>query len=173
MSITHSLMMSFLLIISIVSVESSLQNINAKCAQGLCDTTGGTCIDGMCICLKGYTTYLSSRNHTLCNYAQKSSITAGLLELFFGNGTGHFYAGRSINGLVKLCSSLFFCFSCCCSIFLIRKLEEDVRTAGHPHISFLFIFALTIGTSLVFWQVVDSILFLFGIYYDGNNTPLY
>lgn len=152
---------------------SSKDNNNDKCVLGICDTKGGKCTNGICICIKGFTTYLSSKNHTLCNYEQKNSVIAGLLELFLGSGFGHFYSGRRINGVVKLSFTILFCYSCCCSLYLIRKLKEDPRTSGHPHISFLFIFALTVGISLIFWQLVDSILFILGLYYDGNNMPLY
>jgi hypothetical protein len=154
-------------------VFSNNSSNNDKCVLGICDIKGGKCINGICNCIKGFSTYLTSKNHLLCNYEQKNSVAAGLLELFLGSGTGHFYSGRRINGVVKLSFSVFFYFSCCCSLYLIRKLKEDPRTSGHPHISFLFLFAMIVGITIFFWQIVDSILFIFGLYYDGNNMPLY
>ena len=163
---------SFLIFSIIITKVFALDN-NNKCVQGLCDPNGGVCLNSSCVCIKGYISYLTTINHSLCNYKQISSLTSGLLELFFGSGMGHFYAGRSINGLLKLSFTIFFCFSCCCSLHLIKRLEEDPRTSGHPHISFLFIFAVTIGIMIFFWQILDFFMFIFGIYHDGNNMPLY
>ena len=162
-------MKQFLLLIILLIVQVFS---NQDLCLYLCDRTGGSCTDNICLCNPGYITFLSYKSRMYCNYEQKSRMKAGFLELILGNGIGHFYSGRSLNGLFKLSLTIFICFSCYISLFLIKKLEEDPRTAGHPHLSLLFIVTVSLVVIIVLWQILDGFLFFFGFYKDGNNLDL-
>ena len=56
-----------------------------------------------CVCDKDYTTFEAPEN-LQCNYHQKSTLTAFLLELFLGkiSGAGYWYLGRYVLAIVQL-----------------------------------------------------------------------
>jgi len=150
------------------------ENVNIFCGNSICHPIGGRCINQtVCVCKDGYTTIDYSGNHIYCNYKQASRIKAFLIEIFFGFGLGHFYAGRSGTGLFKLfCYSIFW-MSCCTSLYLIKKIREEPQAEDHPYVSLLFILSVIFKAGLVLWQIIDSVLFLLNYYRDGKGFQLY
>jgi hypothetical protein len=154
--------------------EDQTQNLT-KCTLKICDSIGGECIDDqICKCNEGFTTYLRNNSMKLCNYQKKNSVIAAFLELFLGFGLGHLYSGRKIIGIFKLFLSCMLCCIGCCAIGIGMKLDSEIRS-DQPNtvVVFLYFIFVCILYVLVFWQILDFILFIFKIYSDGNEIPLY
>ena len=146
----------------------------------LCSITGGDCVNGQCICKKGYITYhnkrddysfnLKSPEAVECCYESKSKLTVVLIEFLIGFGFGHLYAGRHTNCSIKMAVMTILAIT---SIFIIRKLYKDRKKDKHVIFNVLSIVTLfvCIATYLV-WQILDSILFIFDIFTDGSNQKL-
>jgi hypothetical protein len=145
------------------------------CNEKICDSVGGRCIDERtCACNENYTTFYIFENFKYCNYLKKSSLIAGFLELFLGLGVGHLYAGRKINGIIKM----IICTTCCCigCSFLaigMKLQQQNPNIASSPIIQFfLKTYAILINSVLV-WQFFDFLLFVSKFYTDGHNLSLY
>jgi hypothetical protein len=143
------------------------------CGNDMCHPVGGKCVDNKCICQGGYISANLSTFHTSCNYKQKSKLKAGLIEMFLGCGIGHFYAGRSFFGTIKLVFYSLFCSCCCYSLYIIRKIRREEEAEDHPYASLLFFCSMAYLGLLVLWQILDGFLFWFGIYSDGKGVNMY
>ena len=153
--------------------KNPIQNLT-KCNLKVCDSIGGECIDKQtCKCKDRFTSLLRNGNIKLCNYEKKNSIVAAFLELFLGFGLGHIYSERKILGIFKFLLSSLLCCIGCCALAIGMKLDADQRQQRNSiTMVFLFIYAC-IFNFLVLWQIIDFIFFIFKIYTDGNNVPLY
>ena len=151
----------------------SLYNKTEKC-KDLCSKEGGECTTNYkCKCKEGFTTLFIEENIELCNYKRYNKLAAGIIELFFGFGFGHFYCKRYLNGFIQL----FFEFVsyCLMSCLYVYFLIYDNRFN-------LFFFPLThrflklycpLWIIIIFsWQIIDSLLFFGGFYPDGNDVDL-
>ena len=144
------------------------------CGDNICHPNGGKCFDQIqCICNEGYTTINFPTYHVNCNYKQVSRTKAFLIELFFGFGLGHFYTGRTGMGLFKLFCYSLFCSCCCGSLYMIKKIREEMEAEDHPYVSLLFVLSIVYKVILVLWQLIDSVLFLINYYPDGKGVQLY
>jgi TM2 domain-containing membrane protein YozV len=145
-----------------------------SCDNTICDEIGGICISSeICQCRDEYTTLILNNNYKLCNYERKRSINTAFLELLIGFGMGHFYCGRYIHGSIKLISFILLCCSCYCSIILAYKLTEENRQDFNNLVYYLLKIYSCVTNMLIFWQVIDFLLFICGVYLDGNNIALY
>jgi hypothetical protein len=172
----------FLLIILfrvIISQPNSSKIKEIICGTEICHPEGGYCNNEYkCICNPGYTTFspiiLPNAEHKVnCNYKQKSDLKAGLLEMIFGCGLGHFYAGRKINGSIKLFCVLILCTCCCVTLVMMKKISQESQAEYHTFTSLLFLLSIVYTICLILWQFIDGILFFFGVYNDGNGIELY
>ena len=128
-----------------------------------CPSTSGECIEEICLCAPGYTTYYSYETKeikTYCNYSYKYKEWAIWLEMCLPFGVGHFYAGRYIHSFFKF--SLFWFLS---SIKVLFK--KKVR--GYPDLNktskiLLWVFGIL--------YAVDYFGFTFDFYLDGNKLRL-
>lgn len=165
-----------ILIISICLSKNNTEEEQANifCGNSICHPIGGRCINQtICVCEVGYTTIDYSENHIYCNYKQSSRIKAFLIEIFFGFGLGHFYAGRTGTGVFKLLCYSVFCMCCFTSLYMIKKIREESQAEDHPYVSLLFILSVIFKAGLLIWQVIDSVLFLLNYYRDGKGFQLY
>jgi hypothetical protein len=158
----------FYLVLSLL-INSSYQD-DIFCGNSTCPINQGTCIKfnnvEECICDNSYTTYPHD-NHTRCNYARKSRLTAFLLETILTYGIGHFYAGNYYFAVPKF---FFWCFSYCLFIFLrmiIRNNEYNNNTSRWI-VASAYIFLIL----MVIWYVSDSVLYALGVYKDGHGIDL-
>jgi hypothetical protein len=160
---------NFIFIILILSINTS-----QYCDGSICDDTGGTCInDEICQCRDEFTTLPIGKNYKLCNYERKRSVSTAFLELLVGFGMGHFYCGRNINGSIKLILFMLLCCCCYCSILAAYKLTEENRQDLNTLVVYLLRIYSIVTNLLIIWQVIDFILFITGVYLDGNNISLY
>ena len=152
----------------------SLDNISQKC-QEFCSIEGGECLSHnlKCKCKEGYTTLYNEENFILCNYKRSNKFVAGLIELFFGFGFGHFYSKRYLYGSIQffvevisycLMICLFFCF-----IIYDRHFNHYFTSTY----LFVTIYCPLVVVSIFFWQLIDSVLFFRGFYQDGNGIDLF
>lgn len=87
------------------------------CTSSNCGPRNGFCIDlNTCQCQIGYANFETEESPAgqYCTYQQKSQLVAFLLEFFFPIGVGHLYAGRIVNGLIKMGFNVLLpCLLCC------------------------------------------------------------
>ena len=134
-----------------------------NCTKENCPSTSGECIEEICLCAPGYTTYYSYETKeikTYCNYSYKYKEWAIWLEMCLPFGVGHFYAGRYIHSFFKF--SLFWFLS---SIKVLFK--KKVR--GYPDLNktskiLLWVFGIL--------YAVDYFGFTFDFYLDCNKLRL-
>lgn len=168
------------------------------CNYSNCDENGGICDGDLCKCKENYTTStkgnvmhvykqntISDLNLKFCNYEMKRSVYAALIELFIGFGMGHFYTGRKLFGCLKLILYILLCCVSFCSLAIGIKIAEDHnlnlnnfnennnQTHNHPAVKFFLLMSVSICNFLFIWQLFDFCLFMFKVYKDGNNLPLY
>ena len=134
-------------------------------------------------CEYGFTTY-NPPDDTMCNYKQKSQLTALLLSLFLGQfGAGRFYVGDTVLGTIKLLLILMgCCLTCICSLCIApclgyegMKISTDINDHKEGGL-----FALCCGVipfvcsscALSIWWIVDIILFATNSIKDGNGVDL-
>ena len=91
--------------ILIVIVLQLIHNSKSfECSNITCPPEQGECIENICLCAPGYTTYYPKGiiiKDQLCNYAYKYKYYAIWFEMLFPFGLGHFYSCRYLNGLIK------------------------------------------------------------------------
>ena len=155
--------------------KNILNNLPEICFE-LCSQIGGICTENLkCICKKGYSTDFNQENIYLCNYKQYNKYITGLIELLFGFGFGHFYCKRYLYGYIQLSIEFIFCCLMACLISAFYKIDFILNNGNPSYYTNLisnFYFPLIV-LALVSWQIVDSILFFFSVYKDGNGINLY
>lgn len=145
------------------------------CGMEVCLSEGSYCgKENRCVCQEGYMTVENIHQKNLkCNYKLTSSIKAGTIELLFGCGFGHFYAGRTGIGLFKLFCVSLFCTCCLGSLYMMKKIREETEAQDHPYVSLIVLLSVIYKIIMVIWQITDGFLFFLKIYKDGNDMPLY
>lgn len=117
--------------------------------------------------MPGYANFNS--NNTYCTYTQKKQIVGFCLEFFLSMGIGHFYAQRTLAGILKLLVCLLYCiFQCIYTSEAKGQAFADLGTLGK--LSMISTFMLCCG--FMIWQLVDIIMFATNSYKDGQGVPL-
>ena len=119
----------YLLLQIIIIIIINCDNKFELCNINVCSPEGSYCLADGCQCKSCYISINSEIDHRKCNYHQYSSIKAGILELIFPIGMGHFYLRNVKNGVIKM-SAFYFML---CGIYaivaycfiLIRKCREQ------------------------------------------------
>ena len=133
------------------------------CNDETCPPEQGECIQNLCLCAPGYTTFYKDNiyeNKPFCNYSFKYKKWAIWLELIMPFGIGHFYCKRYLHGLMKF--TIFWFLSFVKVIF-----KKQVR--AYPEILKI--------SQLLLWlfgilYVADYLGFTVDFYLDGNNMKI-
>ena len=135
------------------------------CNQYTCPKGRGVCKeDNTCACLRGYSTIDSTKHGDFyCNYKKKSQVVAFLLEFIMSFGSGHFYVGNYIIGVLKMIFTAFTCLLFCQFHSLI-KITEVKRYIRKVELTCLCIWA---G-----WQVLDAVVLGLGLINDSNGIAM-
>ena len=170
-------MKNYNFIINVISIGILINFINCQnkdlkpiiCGIEKCDLKGGFCSKYLnCSCHNGYLTFFKI-NDFKCNYKMISKFKSGILELILGFGIGHFYSLRYNFAKFKLCLYLIFIFCCLLSYYYIKKIRKESDANEHPNISIGVLSTICLFILLIFWQLIDCILFWSGFYLDGNG----
>ena len=134
-----------------------------ECTNITCPTDQGQCIENICLCAPGYTTFYQKNEvnkEQLCNYPYKYKYYAIWFEMIFPFGIGHFYTCRYFHGLIKF--TIFWFLALINSIF-----KKKIR--GYSELRKISVLIL-----YIFWilYVADFFCFNFDYYLDGNKIPL-
>ena len=172
----------------VLIIFPNIINSQLVCGLEVCNPEGAVCnVNKKCKCSKGFITTIAQSNeekekispaqlqqtHLKCNYRQIMAFKAGLIELILGCGIGHFYAGRNINGVIKLLCVGLFCTCCIVSLVMIKKIREESEAEDHPYVTILVFSAAVYKVVIILWQILDAFMFFFNVYWDGKNYPLY
>jgi hypothetical protein len=152
------------------NLNSTLPNFTYICNDHSNCNYNGTCLNSShCLCNEYYLTLTNIPPFRIqCNYNQLSQSTAFLISFFLGpTGMDHIYIGKYYLGILKL----FIPFSLIITgnIFFIigqRKTADRMKIVGK-----LLEFSATI--IIIFWWLIDWILFLTNIHKDENDISLY
>lgn len=132
--------------------------------HGICQDDGNSCV-----CNDGYTssTSLSSGENLQCDYKQKDTLTAFLLELFLGEfGAGYFYLGLIPLAVGRLCLFVFG------SIPLIFIVCMGVLVDSEECV---FVVATCYGClwtcAITGWWFASMVMIAQGTILDGNGMP--
>ncbi len=145
-----------------------LRLLDVGCTPELCPPKQGYCRFDKCICLEGFITVDTPSDFKFCNYEQKQSIVALLLESFGLFGIGHIYAGRILYGIFKLVSfAILICFGSLCVINFF-KYQVDTQAAYYVKVA---IWICVVGTPFA-WHFIDLYRWANNQYLDGENQPM-
>ena len=150
----------FFLVIYLALIHNT---ISFQCSNITCPEDQGECIENICLCAPGYTTFYPKGEivkDQLCNYPYKYKYYAIWFEMLFPFGIGHFYACRYLHGIIKFV--LFWFLAFVKSIF-----KKKIR--GYPELLKISIILLWIFGIL---YCADFFFFTFDYYLDGNKIPL-
>ena len=147
-------------------LKPTILTTGGNCNDIICPPQQGYCRADKCICLKGFLTIKDEKK--FCNYKQKNTMTALLLETFGLIGFGHLYAGRFFNAFIKLI--IFYGIICFGFQFVIQLLKEnsDSDLANYIRIGI----SLTCFGIPIIWHFLDLYYWAFNKYLDGNGMPL-
>lgn len=159
---------------SITNINSLSENkrileVDYECNSRTCPSGQGICKGGTCVCLEGYITVYDNKNLGVsCNYQQKKTMWALLIESFGLVGFGHIYAGRIFAGIVKII--VFYVIICFGSQFVITFMKENSDTDTAYYVK-LLISSGCLCLPIV-WHLVDLYNFAANNYLDGNMMPM-
>ena len=122
-----------------------------ECNNKTCPTYQGQCIENLCFCAPGYTTFYPKDEiikEELCNYPYKYKYYAIWFEMIFPFGVGHFYACRYFHGVIKF--TLFWFLALSRSIF-----KKKIR--GYPELLKIFTI-LFFGYFGFYMELIFSVL---------------
>jgi hypothetical protein len=157
--------MKIKLVLSIILYFAQLLSCTEVCSPSNCKLGNGECVNNICLCGSGYTTFYSNNNNNnnliRCNYDYKYKEYAAYYEAVLPFGVGHFYSLRYFHSFIKF--TLFWFLS---TVKLIFKKEIRLSKALEKTYSILiWVFAIL--------YVIDYIGFTFSFYTDGNGMTLY
>jgi hypothetical protein len=150
---------------SVEALETTHSCTDANCSyRGRCND-----MQTYCICNDGYITFGVTDKQ--CNYKQKETLIAFLLEFFLGvpGGAGYFYLGQTYMGVGQLL--LFWvgliplCLLTCCLV----AGSEGGAVAGMC-CAYLYIFLWGIATSG--WWIAALVTIGTGKITDGHGAPI-
>lgn len=127
----------------------------------------GTCrYDGKsCACDDGYTT--SPNNDQQCDYKQKNTLTAFLLELFLGMfGGGYFYLGLISFAVGQMCLFVIGAIIAC----LIVCLGVLAESEGCAYILSCCYICLWVS-AMIAWWIASLVMIARATILDGNDMP--
>jgi hypothetical protein len=137
---------------------------NIKCEMSNCPPPS-FCMDAStCKCGEGHANvYLPDMPpmNFYCQYRQKQQLVGFLLETFLSMGIGHFYAGRTSFGLIKLLICLSPLFLMCCA-----------ACCGGKDAGCCILLSSALTCTIIIWQILDMINFATNSYKDGYGVPL-
>ena len=137
-----------------------------RCNKSNCPRNRGICTrDNKCICLKNYMTHenFTEYGEFQCNYLQSNQANIFILEFLFGFGTGHFFLGNYIIGLIKLVFTLTTAFL----VAVSPCLEENKMLS--PRLTKTKNYMIV---GYVIWQLFDGAMILMNKYKDSNGVPM-
>lgn len=153
-------------------VELEIIEINTKeesyCNYKVCPPNKGYCKVDTCICFEGFMTNKEELPQVYCNYEQKHTMTALLLETFGLIGFGHIYSGRYGSGILKMI--IFYAIICFGTQFVIQFMKENTDSDVAYYIK-IVISLICIGTPIV-WHFIDLYNWACDNYKDGNGMPM-
>jgi hypothetical protein len=140
--------------------------VSANCTEAYDCSYNGICTnEKTCKCNDGYVTYPS--NHvTGCNYKQKSTLVAFLLQFFLGfiSGAGYFYLGQTELGLGQLFlfwgGTILSLFFACCSCSEKSDSNEEI------------LYKCVLYMGCIIWYMYSLAEIGGGITKDGNGAPI-
>jgi len=138
-----------------------------------CNYNGVCTKEKTCRCNDGYITFPED-NESGCNYKQKNTLTAFLLQFFLGgfSGAGYFYLDVIPYGVGELFLfwGFFFCICifACCLIASVKNGNDD-NTCLSILVS-LFGCLWIIG--ILVWWIYSLVTIANGSQLDGNGAPI-
>lgn len=167
-----------------LSHEHAIHNITSTfiCKDNSYCSNNGLCIESKCICDEGKTTFINNfskfvsesvyvREISMCNYTQKSRLTALMLCLFVGFGSEHFYMEKSDLGIAKLIFYLF-CFVANILLVVIHKCYPEYKS----YVDFIgkieSIYMVVGFIVCILWIIYDLVRIGNGSILDGNGIAL-
>lgn len=146
--------------------ETSLALVGSNCTEEACNYNGVCTNTGACYCFHGYITYNSDDGGS-CNYKQKETFAAFLLEFFLGMefGAGYWYIGQ--NGLAAG-QLVFFWGSILvyCIIFCIGK------NSGKCAAVIAGLFGCLHAIALLGWWIYALVDIAGGTITDGDGASI-
>jgi len=140
----------------------------SKCSVENCYPNSGVCKGEKCFCLEGYLTIPMKNDFRSCNYSQKKTIYALLLESFGLIGFGHLYAGRYFNGILKL---LWFFVNIFYGVqFVLVFMKENSDTDAAYYVK--MVISLACISIPIIWHFIDLFKFSNNHYLDGNDIAM-
>ena len=133
------------------------------CDNKTCPSKQGECIQNLCLCAPGYTTFYKDniyKNKPFCNYAFRYKNWAIWLEISMPFGVGHFYCERYLHGLMKFVIFWFLSFVKVIFKKQVRAYPELLKISQ----MLLWLFGVL--------YVADVVGFTFDFYKDGNNMKI-
>jgi hypothetical protein len=160
--------------INLITNTQTLNNyrllLELECNSRTCPSGQGICKGDTCVCLEGYLTRLDIKNTegVYCNYQQKKTMWALLIESFGLVGFGHIYAGRIFQGIIKMI--VFYIIICFGSQFVITFMKENTDTDTAYYVKLIISSACLCLP--VIWHLIDLYNFAANNYLDGNGMPM-
>lgn len=156
-----------------VKLEKKDIIIQNKCIE-YCSLNGGNCNKfGICSCKKEYDTLIKENKIILCDYKKYNKTISASLELMLGNGFGHIYCKRYINGFSLLTINIFVFLFCFFLIISGINLDRDVGDNFFYLTKTAFSISFMIILFSFFLRIREAIYFMTNKYKDGNGIDLY
>jgi hypothetical protein len=131
--------------------------------HGICQDNGKNCV-----CNDGYISSQPSSDNVQCDYKQKDTLIAFLLEFFLGEfGGGYFYLGLIPLGVGRLC---FFILGMIPIIFIVCVgvlTDSDVCI-----IVFATCYSCLWTIGVIGWWIASMVMIANGTILDGNGMPI-
>ena len=125
-------------------------------------------LNEICVCKKEYAT--REGDEVYCDYKRKKQLTAFLLELFVGFGSGHFYRQSYLIAGLKLAAFLFGIYIICLFPLTVKCFDNCCQSDCLIVMVSLFFFLCSVG--LAFWFIFDLVKFGKNKYPDKNGIAL-
>ena len=138
-------------------------------AEGPCTISNcDNCItSNKCQCPSGYAQNPDEKvspDVKSCQYKQKYQTVFFILELLLPFGAGHFYAGRILNGILKLAIVII----AICADVIVKKILKTFSSEQNFNIAMYAIYFC-----LLAWQMVDIVCIGINAYKDGKGISIH